>query len=146
MQDTPLEATHWGRWARQLPLSSAVPLLVTPPVVGGLLVGALRAASAFDDPAAADGAPRVSAPSDAASLRDRTASASTSGRGDRGAAFGASPLWLARQKARMLRRSYLCDALPCSVGGGMGCLWWRCAAFISCMRPYVQPCACLADV
>ena len=81
MQDTPLEATHWGRWARQLPLSSAVPLLVTPPVVGGLLVGALRAASSFDDPTAAGSAPGA-APNDAA-LRDGTASASASGRGGR---------------------------------------------------------------
>ena len=103
MQDTPLEATHWGRWARQLPLRSAVPLLVTPPVIGGLLVGALRAASGFDSPpATADttSASRAGSNDDAA-LRDRTASASTSGKGGGGGApLGRSPLWWARQKAR----------------------------------------------
>ncbi len=45
-----MEATHWGRWARQLPLASAIPVLVAPPVVGGLVVGALRAATNFDEP------------------------------------------------------------------------------------------------
>ena len=40
---TPLEATHWGAWARALPLSSSLPLLVLPPVLGGLAVGGLRA-------------------------------------------------------------------------------------------------------
>ena len=97
MQDTPLEATHWGRWARQLPLRSAVPLLVTPPVVGGVLVGALRAVSSFDDPAAADSS--SGAASTEAALRDRTASASTSGRGEGSSALGGSPLWWAKQKA-----------------------------------------------
>lgn len=47
-----MEATHWGRWARQLPFSSAVPVLVAPPVVGGIVVGTLRALTRFDDPTA----------------------------------------------------------------------------------------------
>lgn len=50
-----MEATHWGRWARQLPFSSAVPVLVAPPVVGGILVGSLRALTNFDDPTASKG-------------------------------------------------------------------------------------------
>lgn len=51
MQETPVEATHWGRWARQLPLSSAVPVLVAPPLIGGAVVGGLRALTSFDDKA-----------------------------------------------------------------------------------------------
>ncbi len=55
VQETPVEATHWGRWARQLPFSSAVPVLVAPPVVGGIVVGSLRALTNFDDPTASKG-------------------------------------------------------------------------------------------
>eukprot|EP00884_Botryococcus_braunii_P014568 jgi/Botrbrau1/23111/Bobra.0243s0045.1 len=39
---TPLEATYWGRWARQLDMTTAWPLIVFPPTIGGLLVGTLR--------------------------------------------------------------------------------------------------------
>jgi len=49
-QGTPLEATTWGRWARALPLQTAVPVLVLPPTAGGVLVGLLRAATLFDEP------------------------------------------------------------------------------------------------
>ena len=45
MQDTPLEATHWGRWARSLPLATSWHTLLWPPVVGGLAVGVLRRVS-----------------------------------------------------------------------------------------------------
>ncbi|BDA42741.1 probable H(+)/Cl(-) exchange transporter ClcA [Coccomyxa sp. Obi] len=97
-QETPVEATHWGRWARQLPLASAVPVLVAPPVVGGLVVGALRAVTNFDEPLALKGGEQQgkpatsslarngnkipSAPTEGsqAALRDQTAAASTSGR------------------------------------------------------------------
>ena len=41
----PLEATHWGRWARSLPLEAALPLVLLPPTAAGLAVGALRAAA-----------------------------------------------------------------------------------------------------
>ena len=49
---TPLEATHWGAWARALPLSASAPLLVLPPVLGGVAVGALRAGvgGSLDEP------------------------------------------------------------------------------------------------
>ncbi|KAK9909773.1 hypothetical protein WJX75_007259 [Coccomyxa subellipsoidea] len=95
-QETPVEATHWGRWARQLPFSSAVPVLVAPPVVGGIVVGSLRALTSFDDPTASKGkgqqgkaadplslyGNRATVPLQAtqAALRDQTAAASTSGR------------------------------------------------------------------
>ncbi|KAK9816460.1 hypothetical protein WJX72_000588 [[Myrmecia] bisecta] len=36
--DTPLEATNWGRWARQLPLLTSWSVLVLPPTVGGVLL------------------------------------------------------------------------------------------------------------
>lgn len=41
----PLEATHWGRWARSLPLEAALPLVLLPPTAAGLALGALRAAA-----------------------------------------------------------------------------------------------------
>ncbi|CAL8467610.1 g7148 [Coccomyxa elongata] len=98
-QENPVEATHWGRWARQLPLTSAIPVLVAPPVVGGLVVGALRAVTNFDEPLPSERSEQQgksatnplasnrsefsSAPTEEsrAALRDQTAAASTSGRG-----------------------------------------------------------------
>jgi hypothetical protein len=48
---TPLEATFWGRWARQLDMATAWPIIVFPPTIGGLLVGTLRRLSGgLDDP------------------------------------------------------------------------------------------------
>jgi H+/Cl- antiporter ClcA len=57
----PLEATHWGRWARSLPWTEALPILVLPPAAAGAAVGALRAAAggSLDDPPL--GAPRSAA-------------------------------------------------------------------------------------
>ena len=49
-QETPVEATHWGRWARQLPLPAEFTVLVAPPLVGGIVVGSLRALTQFDKP------------------------------------------------------------------------------------------------
>lgn len=43
-----MEATHWGRWARQLPLPAEFGVLVAPPLVGGVVVGSLRALTQFD--------------------------------------------------------------------------------------------------
>lgn len=53
----PLEATHWGRWARSLPLEAALPLVLLPPTAAGLAVGALRAAAggSLDDSSRASG-------------------------------------------------------------------------------------------
>ena len=53
MQETPVEATHWGRWARQLPLPAEFTVLVAPPLVGGIVVGSLRALTQFDKPGVA---------------------------------------------------------------------------------------------
>ena len=50
LQETPVEATHWGRWARQLPLPAEFGVLVAPPLVGGVVVGTLRAVTQFDKP------------------------------------------------------------------------------------------------
>ena len=104
----PVEATHWGRWARQLPLGSSVPLLLGPPLVGGLLVGVLRALTAFDDPlaagsgsAAAAAGPQTEGADEASAERDRTAAASTSGRDSAGAGLS-SPMWRARQQVPAL--------------------------------------------
>jgi hypothetical protein len=56
---TPLEATYWGRWARQLDMTTAWPLIVFPPTIGGLLVGTLRRVSGgLEDP------PHVAAPAE----------------------------------------------------------------------------------
>ena len=53
----PLEATHWGRWARSLPLEAALPLVLLPPTAAGLAVGALRyvAGGSLDDSRASSG-------------------------------------------------------------------------------------------
>ncbi len=57
VQETPLEATHWGRWARQQPVRTAWHLIVLPPALGGCVVGAFKLATgnfgerwAGDDP------------------------------------------------------------------------------------------------
>lgn len=106
-----MEATHWGRWARQLPLATAIPLLVAPPLVGGTLVGALRALTSFDEATAGADDSRAQAQAAAVSRtapeplgsgsergsRDRTAEASTSGR-DGTAAPPAK--WRFRQQVR----------------------------------------------
>ena len=61
MQETPVEATHWGRWARQLPLPAEFTVLVAPPLVGGVVVGSLRALTQFDKPGVAAGSSPPSA-------------------------------------------------------------------------------------
>ena len=61
LQETPVEATHWGRWARHLPLPAEFAVLVAPPLVGGLVVGSLRALTQFDKPGVAAGSSPPSA-------------------------------------------------------------------------------------
>ena len=56
LQETPVEATHWGRWARQLPLPAEFGVLVAPPLVGGVVVGTLRAVTQFDKPTSSSSA------------------------------------------------------------------------------------------
>ena len=62
VQETPVEATHWGRWARQLPLPAEFGVVVAPPLVGGIVVGSLRALTQFDKPAPSKSQPSASNP------------------------------------------------------------------------------------
>jgi len=62
VQETPVEATHWGRWARQLPLPAEFGVVVAPPLVGGIVVGSLRALTQFDKPTPSKSQPSASNP------------------------------------------------------------------------------------
>ncbi len=80
-QGTPLEATFWGRWARELPLAAAVPVLVLPPALGGVLVGLLRAATRFDEQPAVQPAVQAALSSGEAAPYSRSGQAAGQGMG-----------------------------------------------------------------